>query len=102
MLDGNGSGRITSDEIELDHVPGKILLTLKPLLIEMEAYDESLDEEEFIESVLNLLNQFTIEQRNDILHFQESAKRGTQANPLTFKPRISKHSKELAKLVNEL
>jgi len=36
MLDTNGNGWISADEIDLDLVPSDILIVLKPLLMEIE------------------------------------------------------------------
>jgi len=74
MLDANANGSINAEEIELDYTPNDVLLVLKPLLIEMESYQESLDMEEFINSSLNLLETVTTDQRNLILNFDAPRK----------------------------
>tara|TARA_B110000285_G_C15087300_1_gene596943 strand:- start:1287 stop:1442 length:156 start_codon:yes stop_codon:yes gene_type:complete len=48
-------GRVTADDISLDNIPMDIILIFKPLLLEMETYDESLDKDEFVESAVSLL-----------------------------------------------
>jgi Ca2+-binding EF-hand superfamily protein len=57
MFDLNGQGRISADEVNLDLVSAQILQIFKPLLCELEAFDEELDREEFIESSLALLEK---------------------------------------------
>lgn len=61
--------RITSDDISLDNVPMDIILIFKPLLLEMETFEESLDKDEFIESAISLLQRLTIKERNTIFKF---------------------------------
>ena len=46
---------MTADDISLENVPIEIILILKPLLLEIEEFNESLDKEEFIESAASLL-----------------------------------------------
>ena len=43
LFDKKGSGYISADSIDLNAVPAEVLLVFKPLLIEMETYQESLD-----------------------------------------------------------
>ena len=57
MFDLNWQGRISADEVNLDLVSAQILQIFKPLLCELEAFDEELDREEFIESSLALLEK---------------------------------------------
>jgi len=64
QLDANGNGMISADEINLDIVSSEILLIIKPLLVEMESFDENLDKEEFIESGIALFESLDINQRN--------------------------------------
>ena len=59
-LDANGNGKISADEIELDLVSAEILVIFKPLLVEMETFNEDLDKEEFIESGMTLLEKLDI------------------------------------------
>ena len=59
-FDANGNGRLTADEINLDNVSAEILIIFKPLLVEMEIYNEDLDKEEFIESATSLLETLDI------------------------------------------
>ena len=54
-LDSSNTGLISANRINLESIQPKVLRTLKPLLMEMESYDETLDEEEFVESALVLL-----------------------------------------------
>lgn len=46
--------------MSLERVPGNILVILKPLLVELETYNETLDEQEFVESGLALLETGTV------------------------------------------
>ena len=62
-------GRVTADDISLDNIPMDIILIFKPLLLEMETYDESLDKDEFVESAVSLLQGLTIRERNTIYKF---------------------------------
>ena len=68
-MDTNGNGSISADEINLDIVTSEILLIIKPLLVEMESFDEDLDKEEFIESGMALFETLDISQRNQILNY---------------------------------
>ena len=43
LFDKKGTGYISADSIDLNAVPAEVLLVFKPLLIEMETYEESLD-----------------------------------------------------------
>lgn len=99
MFDANGNGKISADEIELDLVSAEILAIFKPLLVEMETFDEDLDKDEFIESSLTLLEKMDINRKNIVLsvgknkipkshaHFEKENK---------FKPEISKKSQQIA------
>ena len=55
LLDHLDKGRVTADDISLENVPIEIILILKPLLLEIEEFKESLDKEEFTESAASLL-----------------------------------------------
>ena len=68
-FDANGNGKISPDEINLDIVSTDILLVFKPMLVEMENFDEDLDKEEFIESSLALLEKLDINSRNTVLNY---------------------------------
>ena len=68
-FDANGNGKISPDEINLDIVSTDILLVFKPMLVEMENFDEDLDKEEFIESSLALLEKLDINLRNTVLNY---------------------------------
>ena len=94
LFDANGNGKISADEIELDLVSAEVLVVFKPLLVEMETFDEDLDREEFIESAITLLDKLDINTRNVVLtqgkkipksqaHFERENR---------FKPIISKKS----------
>jgi len=65
----NGNGKISPDEINLDIVSTDMLLVFKPMLVEMENFDEDLDKEEFIESSLALLETLDIISRNMVLNY---------------------------------
>lgn len=68
LLDSQGTGKISADNIDLDRIDGEILLIIKPLLVEMENYDEDLDRDEFIDSAIGLLSQKDINTRNIVLN----------------------------------
>lgn len=68
MLDENGNERISAEEINLDIIPAEVLIVLKPLLVEMENFNEDLDREEFIDSCLALFEKLDINQRNTIIN----------------------------------
>lgn len=59
-FDFNQNGKISPDEINLDVVSTEILVIFKPLLIEMENFDEELDRGEFVESSIALLEKADI------------------------------------------
>ena len=69
LFDYMNKGRVTADDISLDDVPLDIIMIFKPLLLEMETYEESLDKEEFVESAISLLQRLTIKEKNTILKF---------------------------------
>lgn len=54
-MDKNGNGKLNADEIALDDLSSEVLVILKPLLLELEEYQEELDCEEFIDSAMALL-----------------------------------------------
>ena len=68
MLDANGNGKISADEINLDVIPTEVLVLLKPLLVEMENFDEDLDREEFIDSSFALFEKIDINQKNIVIN----------------------------------
>ena len=74
MFDANGNGKISADEINLDLVSAEILTIFKPLLVELEAFDEDLDKEEFVESSLALMDKLDINQKNQVLNFGKNRK----------------------------
>lgn len=54
-MDKNENGKLNADEIALDDLSSEVLVILKPLLLELEEYQEELDCEEFVESAMVLL-----------------------------------------------
>merc|ERR1711988_286077 len=99
MLDANGNGRISADEINLDIIPPEVLIVLKPLLVEMENFDEDLDREEFIDSSLALFEKLDINQRNTIINCNKQDNNTNKSffeQDLVFHPQISKKSQQLA------
>lgn len=98
LLDKDNNGKISSNEIHLNLVPTDILVILKPLLIELEAYDEELDQEEFVESALVLFNSLDINSKNIVLSIGKKVSRckSELGEQNKFKPEISKRSKKLA------
>jgi Ca2+-binding EF-hand superfamily protein len=54
-MDKNGNGKLNADEISLDDLSSEVLVVLKPILLELEEYQEELDCEEFVESVMAML-----------------------------------------------
>lgn len=55
LFDANGNGKLSADEINLDFVSAEILEIFKPLLVELETFNEELDKDEFVESAVALL-----------------------------------------------
>lgn len=98
LFDANGNGKISADEIELDLVSADILAIFKPLLVEMETFDEDLDKDEFIESSLTLLDKMDINIKNQVLsHGRKTCAKSVSyfERDNKFKPEISKMSKKL-------
>ena len=54
-MDKNGNGKLNADEIALDDISSEVLVILKPLLLELEEYQEELDCEEFVDSGMAML-----------------------------------------------
>jgi hypothetical protein len=54
-MDKNGNGKLNADEIALDDISSEVLVVLKPLLLELEEYQEELDCEEFVDSGMAML-----------------------------------------------
>ena len=52
LFDSQNMSRISADDVSLESVPMDIIMIFKPLLLEMEMYQESLDKDEFIESAV--------------------------------------------------
>lgn len=92
-LDSENNGCINPNKIDLEQLPADILLVFKPLLLEMDNFNEELDETEFIESSLILLQSCTINDRNAILNFGKKKKK---ANDYSFTPEINQNSSRIA------
>ena len=96
-FDSEKTGRISADKIDLDAVPVEILTIFKPLLVEMENFNEDLDKEEFVDSAISLLEKLDINSRNTILNFGKHLPKSLKSlEKELFKPKISKKSEELA------
>ena len=54
-MDKNGNGKLNADESALDDISSEVLVILKPLLLELEEYQEELDCEEFVDSGMAML-----------------------------------------------
>lgn len=94
LFDKGGTGRISANLINLDFIPIEVLVIFKPLLIELETYNEDLDQEEFIESSLVLYEKLDINSKNTIMSIGKKlpkCKTGVDAEN-RFKPQISKKS----------
>ena len=73
-FDSMGNNMISASDIDLDRVKPEIILIFKPLLLEMEQYNEELDKDEFIESGLTLLSSLPIDKKQLILNFGKKEK----------------------------
>ena len=104
MLDANGNDRISAEEINLDIIPADVLIVLKPLLVEMENFDEDLDREEFIDSSLALFQKLDLAQKHTIINCNKpdihSKYDEFYDQNLVFHPQISKRSQLLAEQAN--
>jgi hypothetical protein len=89
-----GMQSITSQTIDTNQIPLGILKVIGPLLIELENFNESLDELEFVESCIALLKSKTVAERSFILEFGKQNKLKEVRH--SFTPYISDKSKELA------
>lgn len=100
LLDRDGNGKISANKINLDFIPTEILVIFKPLLIELETYNEELDEDEFIESSIVLYESLDINSRNIILSMGKkvSKSRSGVESENKFHPQISKKSAALAEM----
>ena len=96
LFDSENKGVISAEQIDLDSVPAEVLLVFKPLLIEMETYQEQLDQEEFIESSEALLKAATNEERLTILNF---GRRQKPVEQYSFQPKLTNKTNEIAKRV---
>ena len=67
-------GYISASEVALENVPAEVLLIFKPLLVEMENFEEQLDQAEFIESALVLMQRCTVSERATIVNFGQKKK----------------------------
>ena len=94
LLDGDKDGSITSEQINSEHLPPEILAIFKPLLAEMESFDESLNQSEFVESSTIMLQNCTINERNMILNFGNRKKERTPE--YSFAPKVNNRSAILA------
>ena len=96
-FDSEKTGKISADSINLDDVPVEILTVFKPLLVEMESFNEDLDKEEFVDSAFSLLEKLDINSRNIVLNFGKQLPKSLKSlEKELFKPKISKKSEELA------
>ena len=93
LFDSADNNMISSDLIDVDNVPIKILELFKPLIDEMERFNACLDVDEFIESSLVLLQRYTVDKRNFILNLNRVYKKTPEPS---FAPQICKVSKRLA------
>lgn len=64
------------------------------MLVELEEYDETLDELEFVESCLSLLKTTTVAERTLIFEYRKAV--GPCPEQYSFAPYVSERSKELA------
>ena len=53
-FDADNNGRISTDELNLEHVSADILEIFTPLFVELENLGETLDREEFVDSAYEL------------------------------------------------
>jgi len=60
LLDSEKQGYIDIGSLDIYSVPVELLAILKPLLIELEAYNQYLTKEEFLQSVLELYKSLTV------------------------------------------
>ena len=103
LFDANNNGKISADEVCLDKVNAELLIVFKPLLIEMENFQEDLDKEEFIESALCLLRQSDLRSRNAVLlHGRKVCRSATVFDAdLIFQPSITAKSNKLVTNYNQ-
>ena len=52
----------------MDIIPPEVLIVLKPLLVEMESFNEDLDREEFVDSCLALFEKLDLNQKHTIIN----------------------------------
>lgn len=97
QFDSKNEGKISAEDVDLENISPHIILIFKPLLIEMETYNECLDREEFIESSLALMGTLSIQQRNQILNV---AKKPNLAEEPKFRPKISNNSRRITNTVH--
>lgn len=62
-----GEKRISNSKIDIEKIQPECLKVLQPLLIEMEEFLESLDQDEFVDSCINLLKTLTVAERHNLL-----------------------------------
>ena len=94
-LDSKGRGKVSAQHINLEDIDVDILLIIKPLLVEMEKFNEHLNKEEFIESALNLFKTLDVNERNKILEYKRHKSFHTKPHKNSFQPQILKKSKEI-------
>ena len=97
-FDADRNGRISTEEVNLDHVSAEILEIFTPLFVELENLGETLDREEFVDSAHELYQTLDIMQKEAILHFapeKETLAEKHANRDATFAPQINKKSQEL-------
>jgi hypothetical protein len=98
---GDTEGIISASKIDLHSLPTDILEVFSPLLCEMEELGTTLNLEEFLDASLRLYATLNIQERNMILNFKKSKKRGAAEGELgkcTFYPQLNPRS---LKMVSE-
>ncbi len=87
---------ISAESINLDKISVEILEIFKPLLVEMENFNENLDKEEFILSGMSLVEKLDINKRNIVLNYGKVSK-SCQPIENSFAPKITKKSIQIVK-----
>lgn len=95
----DNKGFISASEVGLENVPAEVLLIFKPLLVEMETFEEQLDQQEFIESSLVLMQRCTVSERATVLNFGQKKKLATEQYP--YAPSINRNSSRLATKIHK-
>ena len=97
-FDADKNGRISTDEVNLDHVSADILEIFTPLFVELENLGETLDREEFADSAYELYQTLNVLQKEAVLHFapeKETLAQKHANKDATFAPRINKNSEAM-------